>query len=50
MTTNEEIITVLNTEPLKRKDNYNHFEMKFESVNDYSHIVEKSYIQLNNHF
>ena len=35
MTANQEIITVLNNELLKRKENYKHFKMKFESVNDY---------------
>ena len=30
MTTNQEIITVLNNELLKRKEKYKHFEMKFE--------------------
>ena len=35
MTANQEIITVLNNELLKRKEKYKHFKMKFESVNDY---------------
>ena len=34
-TTNQEIITIINKEHLKRKEKYKHFEMKFESVNDY---------------
>ena len=35
MTANQEIITVLNNELLKRKEKCKHFKMKFESVNNY---------------
>ena len=35
MVTNQKITAVLNNEVLKRKEKYKHFEMKFESVNDY---------------
>ena len=46
MTTNQEIIIVLNDELLKRKEKYKHFELKFESVNDY----KKKTVQVNTRF
>ena len=35
MTTNQEILTVLNNELLKRKEKYKYFELKLESLNAY---------------
>ena len=35
MVTNQKITAVLNNEVLNRKEKYKHFEIKFESVNDY---------------
>ena len=35
MTTNQEILTVLNNELLKRKEKYKHSELKLESLNAY---------------
>ena len=47
MTTNQEIINVLNNELLKRKEKYKHFEMKFESVSDYKEKAVFKYSFLN---